>query len=486
MGSIASRITAMRTRRRDKRVERLGGYPAWQPEVAVEIFSPELGQAARVENVVRGVARLGPDGVDEGTAYPLDNLLNAQGDEWQSRLSQQYRSFQSAAEDRLRHLQGIVQQQRHLYEVDLRRLHDAEVAVESAMLALSGEHFAPPAGSGQGTAGAPEGNGRSSSTAPPSTAWVPAGDGERDPLDGPAALLPPRVSRSEIRRIFEPRDANRVSHWAEPGFRDPTLLGGRPRGTYLHLLALLLAAGADIGAFVQVVELVLSTQSNATIYLVVAGLTAVVLYIAHMVGVLFREAKAAGPSPVGSRRWRRSWRRTLVAVVCILAWGALGFLAFYIRTTVPLPVAAQIGGGQGAVIGGGATAAGSGTTLYSQQSAFLFLGLYVATGIVAALGAYFTHNPHRGQYVAALRAYRKAAERAAATANQFGRVEAGYLRQRAELENSHHILAQSQQLDRAFTEQLKQSVRLQIATMAKDPAVTDALFEEDHKPYWNT
>lgn len=477
----------MRTRRRDKRVERLGGYPAWQPEVTVETFQPELGQAARVENVVRGVSRLGADSVDEGTADPLDNLLNAQGDEWQSRLSQQYQAFRSAAADRLRHLQGVVEQYRLLYDVDLRRLHDAEVAVESAMLALSGEQPRPPAGSGQGDVGPSNGDARPGKTAPPGVPWIPAGDGKLDLLDGPVALAPPRASRTEIRRIFEPRDANQVSFWAEPGFRDPTLLGGRPRGTYLHLLALLLAAGADIGAFVQVVELVLSTQSDWTIYLVVAGLTAVVLYIAHMVGVLFREARAARPSPAGPRRWPRTWRGTRVmAVVCILAWGALGFLAFHIRTTVALPAAVQIGGGQGAVIGGGATGAASGSTLYSQQSAFLFLGLYLATGIVAALGAYFTHNPHRGQYVAALRAYRKAAERTAATANQFGRVEAGYLRQRAELENSDHILAQSQQLDRAFTEQLKQSVRLQIATMAKDPAVTDALFEEDHKPYWNT
>ena len=75
---------------------------------------------------------------------------------------------------------------------------------------------------------------------------------------GNDALAPPRVSRAELRRIFEPHDANRVPHWAETGFRDPSLLGGRPRVTYLHLLALVLAAGADIGAFVQVVELVLT------------------------------------------------------------------------------------------------------------------------------------------------------------------------------------------------------------------------------------
>jgi hypothetical protein len=144
-----------------------------------------------------------------------------------------------------------------------------------------------------------------------------------------------------------------------------------------------------------------------------------VLYIAHMVGVLFREARAARRSPAGRRRWPRTLRGTRVmALICILAWGALGSLAFYVRTTVPLPAAPQVGGGTGAVIGGGVTAAGSGVTQYTHQSALLFLGLYLATGIVAPLGAYFTHNPHRRQYVAALRADRKAAE------SQPGRVTA--------------------------------------------------------------
>jgi hypothetical protein len=313
----------------------------------------------------------------------------------------------------------------------------------------------------------------------------------RDPLDGPAALAPPQVSRSELRRILEPRDASRVPDWAEPGFRDATLLGGRPLGTYLHVLALLLAAGADIGAFAQVVELVLTQVSDLMTYIVVAGLTAVVLYIAHMTGVLFREARARRPGPGGRRGWPRSRAGTwLTAVICMLAWGALGYLAYYVRTTVAPIGTAQVGGGSGGgVIGGGAigggTPAGGTVPQYTHQSAFLFLGLYAATGIVAALGAYFSHNPYRGRYVAAMRAYRKAAERAAATANQLGRGEAGYQRQRAELENSDRILAEARELDKAFTEQLKQSVRLQIATMARDPAVTDALFDEDHKPYWN-
>jgi hypothetical protein len=474
MRSFTRRIAALRSLRRDKRVERLGGYPARVPELAVDAFQPVFNHPERMRQVTDGVARLGAESVDEGTGFPLDNLVSAGGHEWQHRLGQQHRAFQAAASMRLRDLQGVVQQYRHLYELDTRRLHDAEVAVESAMLALSGEPASPfrpgdyPAAAGPAAGSAASGH-------VPGPAPV-----QPELLAGTDALAPPRVSRAELRRIFEPHDANRVPHWAEPGFRDPTLLGGRPRSTYLHLLALALAAGADIGAFVQVVELVLTTQSGATIYLVVAGLTAVVLYIAHMTGAMLRDARAK-PAGTGGRGARlQTWLgRRVAAAICLLAWGALGFLAWWVRTTVPLSATGQFS--TGTIGAGGST---STQDPHTHQAAFLFLGLYIATGIVAAVGAYFTHNPYRGRYVAALRGYRKAAERAAASANQFGRAEASYQRQLTELQNADHVLEGAQALDLAFTEQLKQSVRLQIASMARDPAVTDAIFDKDHNPYW--
>ena len=310
-------------------------------------------------------------------------------------------------------------------------------------------------------------------------------------LDGPAALAPPRLSRTELRRILDPQDASRVPRWGEPGFRDGTLLGGRPRSTYLHVLALLLAAGADIGAFTQVVELALPEQSNWMIYLVVGGLTSVVLYIAHMIGVMLREAKASYPSGTSRGVRVRSWLAIRVtAASCAIVWVALGLLAYWVRMTVPLIGTAQFGGGggigsgTGAGIGGGATTGSDTSGNYTRQSAAIFLGLYLATGIVAAVGAYFTHNPYRGRYAAALRARRKASERSAASAYQFWQAQAVYDRQRAELTAARHVLVEAQAIDRAFAEQLKQSVRVQIASMAKDPAVTDAIFEPDQKPYW--
>lgn len=474
MKAFTRRILALRMLRRDRRVERLGGYPAQVPELDVELFKPELNHAERLRNVTDGVSRLGPESVDEGTGYPLDNLVNAQGHEWQRRIGQQYYGYESAAARRLRQLSGVVEQYRHLYELDMRRLHDAEVAVETAMLTLSGEPPGPPPG---GTAPA-----ASAAAAAPADPLAPAAPGQDVPLAGTAALTPPRVSRSELRRIFEPRDAGRVPHWAEPGFRDATLLGGRPRSIYVHAVALVIAIGADIGAFSQVVERAMPDSSPLMVYLVVGGLAAVVLYIAHMVGVMLRDAKATHPRDAALRKRLLTWLGSRVApAVCAAAWGSLGYLAYWVRTTVPPPASPVVGGG---VVGGGTAPAATTTDPYVTQAALLFLGLYAATGIVAALGAYFTHNPYRGKYVAALRAYRKAAEQAAASANQLGRAEASYQRQVTELRNAPQLLSETQALDKAFTEQLKQTVRLLIAGMAKDPAITDAIFDEDHDPYW--
>src|ERR1019366_2465959 len=128
------------------------------------------------------------------------------------------------------------------------------------------------------------------------------GADEPDWLNGRAASPTARVSRREFGKLRAPQDASRVPKWGEPGFRDGTLLAGRPYGTYLHVLALVLAAAADIGAFVQVVELVLPNQSDQVIWMVITGLTVVVLYIAHTIGVLLREARAREPGTRGLAR----------------------------------------------------------------------------------------------------------------------------------------------------------------------------------------
>ena len=91
--------------------------------------------------------------------------------------------------------------------------------------------------------------------------------------------------------------------------------------------------------------------------------------------------------------------------------------------------------------GGGCSASSGVTNTHPLQAAAIFLGLYVATGIVAAVGAYFTHNPYRGRYAAAAREYRKASERASASIHQFGLARAAYQRQQAEIRRLEDRLA---------------------------------------------
>ena len=510
------RIGALRLRRRDKRVERLGGYPQLGPDIPVEHFEPVLHEAERVRQVLEAMAILGAESVDEGTGHPLDNLINAQGDEWEYRLNRQYLSYAPAADRCLGQARAILEQFRRLHDQDVARLRNAETALETALLALSGREPEPLASTAQSSRPAQPGRAgrlrvtRNAEPAPVAgLAQATPDAGEPGWREARAVVTPAKVSRGELSLLIEPQDAGRVPRWGEPGFRDGTLLAGRPLTAYVHWLALMLAAFADVGAFVQIVELVMPLQQNWVIWLVVAGLTTVVLYIAHTVGVMLREARAGQGSSGGlGGRLARWLGRRAAAFLCTVVWLALGLMAFWVRLTVPPLGTVQLGAGGGigsgggiggsgigsgggigggaiggGGIGGGSTASATATTGHPTQAAAIFLGLYVATGMVAALGAYFTHNPYRGRYAATVRAYRKTTERAAASAYQLGRALAIQDQQLAEMEAAKRALAEAQAQNRAFTERLKQDVRVRIAGQAKDPAVTDAIFRPDDRPY---
>ena len=503
-------IRTLRLQRRDKRVGLLGGYPELSPDIPVEHFEPALQEAERARQILDAMSILGAESVDEGTGHPLDNLINAQGDEWEYLLNQQYLAYRPAADRRLGQARSVVAQYRQLHEQDQVDLRNAEIALETALVALSGREPDPSAGSVQSSRAARG----SRLLARPRAEAVSAGGLAPAPPDGrpgwpespAAAVAPAKVSRTELRRLVEPQDAERVPRWGEPGFRDGTLLAGRPRTAYLHVLALVLAAFADVGAFVQIVELAMPLQQDWVIWLVVTGLTAVVLYIAHTVGVMLREARAGEGSSGGLGGRLAAWLgRRFAAFLCTLIWLALGLMAFWVRLTVPPLGTVQLGAGggigsgggtgggggiagiggigSGGGTGGGPAASSAATTGHPTQAAAIFLGLYLATGTVAALGAYFSHNPYRGRYAATIRAYRKASERVAASAYQLGRALAIQDQQQTEIEAAEQALAEARNRNRAFTERLKQSVRVRIAGLAKDPAVTDAIFRPDDRPY---
>lgn len=492
MNKIINWMAALRHGHR--RTQPPGGYSEQDLQIAVEPFKPDLGQDSRLQRLRNDVSRLGAESFDEATGHPFDERIIKEGEEWDSRLDQQYQAWKARASQRLDQAETIYCKFQQLLDQDRARLEHTEMAVETAVLALTGQEPEPPTRHARVIRIIPEQSSTASSSDAlpnPDSAAMQDGTtaetddrGHADPPDGPAALLPSKVSKTELRRLLEPQDANRVPRWGDTGFRDGTLLAGRPRNAYLHALALLLAAGADIGAFTQTVELVLP-QADWVVWIVVSGLTAVVLYIAHMIGVMLREANAASKSAEGhtDKGTARLWRGSAI-LACAATWLAVGVLAFWVRYTVPLVGTVQLGGGaigSGGIGSGGAVGSGatSGATEGGKplQAAAIFFGLYLATGIVAIVGGYYTHNPYRGRYAAALRAYRKAGGQMSTSIQQFGMAFAAHQRQQAEIDAAEQILASAKNQNKEFTDQLKQVARIEIAALIKDPAVTDAFFK---------
>ena len=488
MNKIINLIAALRYGHR--RTQPPIGYSDQDLKIAVEPFKPDLGQDGRFQRLRNDVSRLGAESFDEATGHPFDEQITKDGEEWDSRLDQQYQAWLAGVSQRLDQAETMYCKFQQLLDQDRARLEHTEIAVETAVLALTGQEPEPTTRHARVIRINPE----QSSTAfdsdampnpdlaaSPGGATAEANDrGQTAAPDGPAVLLPSKVSRTELRRLLEPQDTNRVPRWGETGFRDGTLLAGRPRSAYLHAFALLLAAGADIGAFAQTVELVLP-QTDWMVWIVVSGLTAVVLYIAHMIGVMLREANAARKGAEGHthKGTARVWRGAAI-LVCSATWLAVGLLAFWVRYTVPLVGTVQLGGsgiGSGGIGSGGAATSGATEAGKPLQAAAIFFGLYLATGIAAIVGAYFTHNPFRGRYAAALRAYCKASEQVSASIQQFGLTFAAYKRQHAEIDAAEQILARAKKQNREFTDQLKQVARIEIAALIKDPAVTDAFFK---------
>lgn len=490
MSKIINWMTAPRRGRR--RTEMLGGYSEQDLKITVEPFKPDLDEAGRLQRLRSDVARLGAESFDEATRYPFDELLTKEGEEWNSRLGEQFQAWKVGASQRLGQANAIYCKFQQLLDQDRARLQHTETAVETAVLALTGHDPEPVTTRDRVITIIPD-QSSSDETLPNLDSAALSDDatneahnpGQASTPEDPPALPPSKVSRTELRQLLQPQDANRVPRWGETGFRDGTLLAGRPRSTYLHALALLLAAGADIGAFSQTVELVLP-QANWVVWIVVSGLTVVVLYIAHMIGVMLREANAVSKS---TRRHTHEITarigRGSAILICTATWLAVGLLAFWVRYTVPLVGTAQLGGGaigsggigSGTIGSGGATTSGAAEGDKPLQAAAIFLGLYLATGIVAIVGAYFTHNPYRGRYAAAIKAYGKASEQASASIQQLGLAFAARQRQQAEIDAADQILVSAKEQNKAFTDRLKEVARIEIAVLTKDPAVTDAFFK---------
>ncbi|WP_158846637.1 hypothetical protein [Saccharothrix deserti] len=257
----------------------------------------------------------------------------------------------------------------------------------------------------------------------------------------------------------------RTSDITASGFDNPTLLAGRPRSFYLHLVALTLGAAADIGAFVQVVELLLRGQSTGVAVLLVIGLTAVVLYLAHTAGVLLRDRKAG-----------LTWVRWVGAATCLTTWAVVGILAAWARVVAPQRATGRVSLDFDAP-------AQTADTQAALVNAGTFLALYIASGVAACLGAYLWHNRAHSGFSVAVRRYDRASKRAGRSARAHAKATAAWHEQVRAREAARAILDAAVQSRLALGEELKLHARQLFSARFNDPAFTDALLLPDRRPY---
>jgi heme/copper-type cytochrome/quinol oxidase subunit 4 len=261
------------------------------------------------------------------------------------------------------------------------------------------------------------------------------------------------------------RGENDKPDWTEPGHADPTLLAGRPRGSAVYVIALLAAAAADVAAFYQVVELALNLTQLLGGVLVV-GLTAVTLTLAHFVGRMLRDRKAGAKWTPGA----------MIAVLAII-WLALGATAYWVR----LKSGANSGGGFS--LPGTVATSTSGSSQGTPYAAAMFAGLYAATGAVAAVGAYLTHNPLHAAFARAIREHRRAAEGHALSARRLRLAEAEREFFADQMTAAVLVRDEAVQARHALAEELKQLARLEIARHLRSASATDAFLDPDARPY---
>ncbi|WP_432832413.1 hypothetical protein [Dactylosporangium sp. CA-092794] len=244
------------------------------------------------------------------------------------------------------------------------------------------------------------------------------------------------------------------------GFADPTLIAGRPFGALVYVAGIVVAAVADIAAFRQVLEPAMLTSSAQTVTMVVYGFVGIAILLMHFAGVSMRERQA-----------RRGWIKRIKPWLFVVAWTALGATAFYVRVAEQVKTAVEVN--HRAPLSGGP---------HFTPASFMFLALYVGTGLVALAGAYFTHNPERAAFVRTKWALIFASRRFASSVLRLEIAEGTRGLYELNQQSAAAVLALEQARRHAFGEALKQHARLVIAQRSKDPALTDALFPPERPP----
>jgi hypothetical protein len=265
------------------------------------------------------------------------------------------------------------------------------------------------------------------------------------------------------------RGEDEKAAWSEPGHADPTLLGGHPRSGRIYLLALLVAAAADIAAFYQVIQLVLGDLSTAWVIVLVIGFTGTALATAHFIGIMLRDRRAGA-----------KWIQDFLIVIVAAVWLALGALAFWVRLRSNT---GSSGSSVSLSVTGSAGTTASTNVQGTVPGAAMFAGLYAATGIIALVGGYLNHNPLFGAFMRAKREHRAASDRHAASAGRLKMAEAERGFYEDQITAAERVRDEAIQARLALAAELKQLARLELAKRLRDTSATDMFLQGDARPY---
>ncbi len=242
-------------------------------------------------------------------------------------------------------------------------------------------------------------------------------------------------------------------------YQNSSAVAGRPLGELLYIPLLAIALGADVAAFYQVVSLVMPDAHDQMIMLLVAGLTATAVMLAHFAGHFARDLLAEHGAATKLGLW-----------ICLIAWALLGLAAVVVRAAV----AGDSSDGLDVTAvdtGGGATD--------QYVAALLFGALYFASGMVAAIGAFVTRNPLRTAFRKAHRRFRKTTLKLRKSEPPFERAKHAFELHRTALrrDEDNYRAAWEQRL--AFGEELKRYSAVLIAAHLQSPSATDGMTEPD-------
>lgn len=456
-------------RRRLRRIAAPDGQPVgtgWPYPEPPKFEPPAVDEAAARTRVEKAVTGLMPHAFDEATGHVPMNLINSLADQWIDQVDGDFDKYRQQVRREIALAKAALAELDRRHDADRLRLDELAAARRSAFADLSRTEDDVPE-----RTGASRGHTKTSQQQEEAASEPRVVDGEAPkPRSAEPESHVDTESRSPAvdgRESPRPRDDRPRP---ESGYRAPSLVAGRPLGVFLHLLALVLAAAADLGAFAQVVQLVMANQPALVSYLVVGGLTATVLYLAHSVGIMVRDRVAEQGAA------RKTW-----VLLATFGWAAIGAVACWIRLLVTDDdvQASSIALSSDPT----APAAADPTPL---PAAILFLALFIGSGLVAAIGAYVTHNPLAGEYRVAWTRYRSAAARAGETAGVRTAVERRLRHLRRALGKARRLRDRERGRRRHFAEELKQHARLLMANHVQDPAFSDALFDPDRLPYANS